>query len=196
MLRTFAAAALAATSLIATLASAQSAAAPDAPARPAREPMTRTAVEQRAAAMFARLDADGDARLTPADRAARDSRRTQDRFARLDTDGNGAISREEFAAGADVRADRQAERGGERREGMGERRPGREMARTGGPRGQRDGAQRIMGGADADGDGAVTQAEFASAMLARFDAADANHNGTIEPGERRPRGRSDRPAGR
>lgn len=192
MLRTFAAAALAATSLITTLAIAQPAATPDAPAQPAREPMTRTAVEQRAAAMFARLDVNGDARLTEADRAARDSRRAEDRFARLDTDGNGSLSREEFAAGADLRADRR----GDRREGMGDHRAARDMARMDGPRGMRGGARQIVARADADRDGAVTQAEFASAMLARFDAADANHNGTIEPGERHARGRPDRPATR
>jgi EF hand len=187
MLRTFAAAMLAATALAATLAVAQP---QDAPAadRPAREPMTRTAVEQRAAAMFARMDADGDARLTPADRAARSGERQDSHFARLDADGNGAISREEFAARADQRA--------ERREGAGEHRPGREHARMGGQRGPRGGAQRIMASADADGDGAVTQAEFASAMLARFDAADSNRNGTIEASERRGRGRPDRPATR
>lgn len=188
MHRTFAAAMLAATSFVATLALAQPQAGPAAE-RPAREPMTRTAVEQRAAAMFARLDTDGDARITPADRAARSGERQDGHFARLDADGNGAISREEFA-------DQRAERRSERREGMGEHRPRREHARMGGQRGPRGGAQRILAGADADSDGAVTQAEFASAMLARFDAADADHNGTIEAGERRARGRPDRPATR
>lgn len=187
MLRTYAAAMLAATSLVATLAVARPQT--DGDTQPQREPMTRTAMEQRAATMFARLDADGDARLTPADRAARTDQRQDSRFARLDADGNGAISREEFAAGADQRAERRSEH----RAGMGERRPGRDHAGMGGPRG---GAQRILARADADGDGAVTQAEFASAMLARFDAADADRDGTIEAGERRARGRPDRPATR
>jgi Ca2+-binding EF-hand superfamily protein len=184
MLRTLAAAMLAATSLVAALAVAQP---QDGPAaeRPAREPMTRTAVEQRAAAMFARLDTDGDARITPADRAARSGERQDGHFSRLDADGNGAISREEFAAGADQRAERRSEH-----------RPRREHARMGGQRGPRGGAQRILAGADSDSDGAVTQAEFASAMLARFDAADTDRNGTIEADERRARGRPDRPATR
>lgn len=190
MLRTYAAAMLAATSLVATLAVARPQS--DGDTQPQREPMTRTAVEQRAATMFARLDADGDARLTPADRAARTDQRQDSRFARLDADGNGAISREEFAAGADHRAERRSEH----RAGMGERRPGRDHARMGGQRGPRGGAQRILARADADGDGAVTQAEFASAMLARFDAADADRDGTIEADERRARGRPDRPATR
>lgn len=194
MLRTFAAAALAATSLVATLVAAQPA------DRPAQEPLTRTAVEQRAAAMFARLDADGDARLTPADRTAREEQRQDDRFARLDTDGNGALSREEFAAGAEHRNERMGERragpGAEGRDQAGEHRPRGGMARMDGPRGMRGGPRQMMARADTDGDGAVTQAEFTGAMLARFDAADADRNGTISPEERRAHRRPDRPATR
>ena len=38
--------------------------------------------------------------------------------------------------------------------------------------------------ADADSDGSITQAEFASAALARFDRVDANKDGTISAEER------------
>jgi hypothetical protein len=41
--------------------------------------------------------------------------------------------------------------------------------------------------ADADKDGTVTQAEFTTAALARFDRADANGDGTISGEERRTR---------
>lgn len=197
MFRTLAAAVLAATPLVATLAMAQPQAAP-APAASPREPMTRAMVEQHAAAMFARLDANGDARLTPADRAARTGERRDARFAQLDSDGDGAISRAEFAAAADQRAEQRAEQHGGRRGEAGQGRPHRAMAGMAGPRGPRGGARQILARADADGDGdgAVTQAELASAMLARFDAADADRDGTIAAGERRPRGRPHRPATR
>jgi hypothetical protein len=49
-------------------------------------------------------------------------------------------------------------------------------------RGGRDGGARA---ADTNNDGTVTQAEFASAALARFDRADANKDGTISGDERR-----------
>lgn len=188
MRRTFAAAAIAATSLAATLVVAQPAQRP-APEQMAREPMTRTAVEQRAATMFARLDADGDGRLAAADREQHAAQRTADRFARLDTNSDGSISRDEFAAASEQRAGRWAERGSE----AGDQSPRRAHARMGGMRG---GPRQIMARADADRDGTVTQAEFTSAMLARFDAADANRDGTISPEERRARGRHDRPATR
>ena len=176
MRRTFATVVLAAGTLAATLVVAQPTT--ETTQRPAREPLTRAMAEERAAAMFARLDADGDARLTEADRVARSAARQDQRFARLDTDGNGAISRAEFDAHAGERA--------ERRETAGDRRPGRDRA---GMRGMRGGAGQFMTRADADNDGVVTQAEFTSAALARFDAAEADRSGTIEPGERRTRSR-------
>ncbi|MXO70854.1 EF-hand domain-containing protein [Alteraurantiacibacter buctensis] len=180
MRRTFATVALAAGTLAATLVVAQPTT--ETAQRPVREPMTRAMAEERAAALFSRLDADGDARLTEADRAARSADRQDQRFARLDTDGNGAISRAEFDAHVGERAGQRAER----RETAGERRHGRDRA---GMRGMRGEARQIMARADADGDGVMTQAEFTSAALARFDAADTDRSGTIEPGERRARGR-------
>ena len=47
------------------------------------------------------------------------------------------------------------------------------------------GGRAALAAADADGNGAITQAEFTTAMLARFDAADADHNGTVTREERR-----------
>ena len=63
--------------------------------------------------------------------------------------------------------------------------------------GRRGGGMRgmMMARADADGDGTVSQAEFTSAALARFDSADANNDGTVTAEERREQ-RSERRAHR
>jgi hypothetical protein len=42
----------------------------------------------------------------------------------------------------------------------------------------------MMGKADTDGDKAISQAEFQTAALARFDAADANKDGQVTAEER------------
>lgn len=147
---------------------------------------TRAAVEQRASEVFARLDANGDGRLDRADRDARrqerlarrdansDGQLTQaDRaarrqalFARIDADGNGAISVAEFSAQRDQRGELRAERRG---------RTGLRAARRGAGIGR---------AADTNRDGTVTQAEFASAALARFDRVDVDKDGTISDNER------------
>ena len=151
--------------------------------------MTRDVAEQRAAQMFARLDANADGELSSADRDAR----ANARFDAADTNSDGMISREEFAAIREMRGERRekrraarAERGAERGAQAGER-----LARREGRRGMRC-ARAILGQADADSNGTVTQAEFTSAMLARFDAADANNDGTVTREERR----AARPEGR
>ena len=43
----------------------------------------------------------------------------------------------------------------------------------------------MMAQADADNDGAISQAEFTSYALTRFDSADANNDGTVTAEERR-----------
>ena len=133
------------------------------------EPMTRSAVEQRAGAAFARLDANGDGKLDSADRAARQKAR----FDRLDADSDGGISYAEFTAAHETRHGRHAGNGEATHRG----RDGHRM----GQRGMMRGMARM---ADADEDGAVTQAEFQSAALARFDRVDANRDGTISAEER------------
>lgn len=136
-------------------------------------PTTRAEVEQRSAEMFARMDANDDGKLDQTDRAARRAERGADgearskaAFDRLDADKSGAISFEEFAA---LREQRQ-ELGRERRRG-----PGRHGS---GP--ARFGARNT----DTNRDGTVTQAEFASAALARFDRVDVDKDGTISADER------------
>lgn len=140
---------------------------PEAPAKPRAEqrgPATRADAEQRSARTFARMDANGDGVLDAADREA--ARRQA--FDSVDTDRDGSISFAEFDARRGDRQAARAERG---------TRDARGFGRRGGP-----GMARI---ADADGDGSVTQVEFTTAALARFDRADADKDGTISLEERR-----------
>jgi Ca2+-binding EF-hand superfamily protein len=129
---------------------------------------TRAEAEQRTAEMFGRMDANDDGVLNQADREA--ARR--EAFDAIDADKNGAISFAEFDARRDGRREERADRRG----------PGgpEGMGRRGGRRGP--GMERA---ADTDNDGTVTQAEFTTAALARFDRADANSDGTISTDERR-----------
>ena len=132
-----------------------------------RAEVTRAQAQERAARMFARLDANRDGRIDQADRAARQ----QARFDRLDADGDGAISRAEFAASRKGRAHARAERGGKRQ------RPA--MRARGGRIGQ------LARRADANRDGAISEAEFTAGALALFDRADADRDGTVTAAERR-----------
>ena len=135
-------------------------------------PTTRADLVQKTAERFARMDANGDGRLDATDREARKA----ERFVRADTDGDGALSQAEIEAAKEARKSARAERRGAR--GDGER-----MERRGGKRGQR--GMAMMQRADTDGDGAISQAEFQAAALARFDRADADGNGTVTAEERK-----------
>jgi Ca2+-binding EF-hand superfamily protein len=131
---------------------------------------TRAQAEAKAAERFARMDANGDGTL---DKADREARRAQ-MFDKIDANHDGAISREEFAA---------------------THRGSREGAQDGAHRGVRDGHRAMRGhrggglfmtkAADANGDGAIGQAEFTAGALKMFDAADANRNGTVTQAERK-----------
>ncbi|PZQ22364.1 MAG: hypothetical protein DI569_08650 [Sphingopyxis macrogoltabida] len=154
--------------------------------------LTRTDAQTRATEMFARLDANKDGKVDQADRAARHAERQAKMFERLDTDKNGSISKAEWDQhGADRQAKR-AERG-EKRAQRAEAGEGKRHAMRGGDGkrgGHRMGGHR-MGGpggwmkADANGDKAITQAEFVAASLARFDSMDANKDGQVTPEERK-----------
>ena len=154
----------AATALVGTAAGAQQ--------RERGADMTRDAVAERAAAMFARIDANSDGRIDAADREARQDAR----FERLDTDNNGTISKAEFDAMHEAHKDRR----GDRTAATGENRRGHAMRGRGG----RGGGMHMFRGADTDNDSAISQAEFTAAMLARFDAADADNDGTVTRAER------------
>jgi len=134
---------------------------------------TRAEVQARAGRMFERLNANRDGRIDAADRAVRQASRMEARFDRLDADDNGSISRAEFTQRAALRRDGD-------RAGMGERRmrrPG--MARHGMRRGMMAGRM-----ADGDRDGSITQAEFMTATLQRFERMDANRDGQVTRDER------------
>lgn len=143
--------------------------------------LSRAEAQASATQRFALLDANKDGKLDQADGEAR----RVALFDRLDTDRSGQLSRAEFAArpafaaGADgaAKTDRDS-------------RPGRHWGGRG--RGHRGGHP---GFADADKDGAVSQAEFTQAALRRFDASDANKDGNVTKEERqahRQHGRGDK----
>lgn len=136
--------------------------------------MTRAQVEAKAAERFAKMDANGDGVLNPADRAAMRAKM----FDRIDADKNGSISRAEFEAMHAKRAERaRSGKRGDRAAMAGHRMGGHKMGARGG--------RGMMGKmADANSDGAISRAEFTAAALKRFDAADADRNGTVTQAER------------
>ena len=134
--------------------------------------VTLAQMQQRSAEMFAKLDADGDGRVTTAEMAAQRQDRRDARFARVDANGDGALSKAEIEAARDQRQAKRAENGkGER---MGKRGGGKRGAMM------RGGLQRL----DANGDGTVTLAEFQAPQVERFRRADANGDGTVTQAER------------
>jgi len=137
--------------------------------------LTRAEAQAKAQEMFSRMDVNKDGKLDQADRAARRAAV----FDRMDTDHNGQISRAEFdAMGPGARGPRGPEAGGP----DGDRGPGKHGW---GHRGGHRGGGMMMGRmADANKDGAITQAEFTQAALQRFDQMDANHDGTVTKEER------------
>ncbi len=162
----------------------------------ATQPQTRAAVEANLRARLTALDTDRDGSVSPDEmRAARseatapgpDGKRGGDQFAEIDTDHNGSISRAEFDAHhamhhgmAGMRHD------GPPMEGRadGGPPPGDRMAGDGMRDGMRGGRGAMMGMRGARGDQPVVIADAVKRALARFDAADANHDGTLTPEER------------
>lgn len=134
--------------------------------------------QNHAAARFARIDTDNDGELSQAElTAAREARwkhrgerrariaerhqgKAAERFAAADTDGNGALSRDEIQAAREARQGR----------GTHERRRHRAMA--------------MLRRADSNGDKAISQAEFTTALAARFAKADTDADGVVTQEER------------
>lgn len=140
--------------------------------------VTRAEAQTQAAERFARRDVNKDGKIDAADRqAVREARKTR-MFERLDTDKDGQITKAEFFA----------ERAPGKRVASGE--PGNDGMRHGrrghGRHGRGGHGGMMMGAkmADADKNGAITQAEFAAAALQRFDALDANKDGQVTKEER------------
>jgi Ca2+-binding EF-hand superfamily protein len=129
--------------------------------QPAARTATKAEMAERRHAMFAKLDRNGDGKITKdeADQAKADMReRKLDRmFARLDANKDGQISRTEAE---------------------------QVMDRRGEGAGARMGRHDLLARLDKDGDGAITQAEFDAAGDARFARLDRNGDGVISPDER------------
>jgi hypothetical protein len=150
--------------------------------------LTRAEAQANATQMFAKMDANKDGKLDAADRAAKHAEMQAKMFASLDADGNGSISKAEWDQHSADRVAKRAERG-EKRADVGAAGEGKRDGMRGhhgkrGGHGMRGGHGGWMK-ADADGDKAITQAEFQTAALARFDAADANKDGQVTPEERK-----------
>ncbi len=142
------------------------------PARPMAAPVTRADMEAKLRARLAAVDANRDGVMTREEmRAAGQAKKAERRakaFERLDANNDGAVSRDEFTnAGAAME-----KRGG----GMRRMKAMRAMRGAGGA-----GAMAAL----ADKDGRIAIDAVVKAALARFDAADANRDGTLTPEERR-----------
>jgi EF-hand domain pair/EF hand len=136
------------------------------------EPVKRTEMETKIKDRFAKADADRDGFITQTEIDAARTKMVAElrdqHFTTLDANKDGAISRAEFDARAQ---DRQARR-----------RPMRDRMAIRGRGGMGGG---MLMRADANSDGKVSLAEALAKPLARFDAADANKDGTLTPEERK-----------
>lgn len=143
------------------------------------EGQSRTQVQEQAGRAFDRMDVNLDGQIDAADREMHQ----RARFDAADADGNGNLGFTEFAAlrpgldGARPGPGMRGERHGDKsdRGGRGEH---------GGRHGMRGfgngfGLLPVISDADANGNDAVTQAEFSKAILGRFDRADANKDGIM-----------------
>lgn len=182
--------------------------------RDAEHTITLAAMQQRGERIFARMDANGDGVIDRADRAARQADRfakmdldgdgevsraemqsarearlerrqerrearrnarqasgKTDRFAMLDLDGSGGLSQEEMATARAQRGDRTSTETAMQ--------PARRAAMRMGK------ARTMLRAADADGNRAVTRAEFDAALMQRFSRLDADNDGTVTAAERK-----------
>ena len=158
--------------------------------RDAEHTITLAAMQQRGERIFARMDANGDGEVSRAEmqsaREARLERRQErrearrnarqasgktDRFAMLDLDGSGGLSQEEMATARAQRGDRTGTETATR--------PARRAAMRMGK------ARTMLRAADADGNRAVTRAEFDAALMQRFSRLDADNDGTVTAAERK-----------
>ncbi|MFC0206191.1 EF-hand domain-containing protein [Novosphingobium soli] len=145
--------------------------------------ITRAEAQASATQMFARLDVNKDGKLDKADHELGRQQMRDKMFAKLDANADGSISKAEFAAEKGPGREPGEGRPGDRMGKDGHRGPGKGFGGRhhgfGGPRGG-----GMMHQADADKDGAISQAEFVAGAMKRFDAQDANHDGQVTKEER------------
>lgn len=169
--------------------------------------ITLEEVKTKSAAQFGRMDTDGNGVIDKADRAER----KDGHFARIDSDGSGEVSQAELLAAHQARSQQREERGARVREAMFTRldtdksggiSPGEFEAmhtmregnggsehggkETGGVRGHAGSGRgmHMLGQADANGDSAITRAEFDAAIAAHFARVDKDGSGEISKEER------------
>lgn len=133
--------------------------------------VTRAEAEAGAAAKFAKIDANNDGAITPADHEARMTEMRTRMFAAIDADKSGQISRDEFM-------------NHKHEGGHGGMHGGKGMGHKMGMRGHGHG-KMMMQNADANSDGSITKAEFTAAALARFQQSDTNGDGQVSTEERK-----------
>lgn len=148
--------------------------------------LTRAEAQASATQMFARMDANKDGKIDATDRAAQRAEMQAKRFATLDANKDGSVSKAEWDQHGADHAAKRAERGAKRAD-AGEARGGKRGDGMRGHHGKRGGHHGGMGGwmkSDTNGDKAISQAEFTTASLARFDRLDANKDGQVTAEER------------
>jgi Ca2+-binding EF-hand superfamily protein len=152
--------------------------------------LTRAEAEAHAKAMFVKLDVNKDGKLDQADRAARHAEKRAQMFDRLDANKDGSISKAEWDQADAARQAKRAEWKAKRGERAGAPGEGGERHAMRGHHGGKRGGHGGHGGpggwmkADANGDKAISQAEFVAGALARFDRMDANKDGKVTVEER------------
>lgn len=149
--------------------------------------LTRAEAETHAKAMFVKLDVNKDGKLDLADRAARHAEKRAQMFDRLDANKDGSISKAEWDQADAARQAKRAEWKAKRGERAGAPGNGAERHAMRGHHGGKRGGHGGPGGwmkADANGDEAISQAEFVTGALARFDRMDANKDGKVTAEER------------
>ncbi len=157
-------------------------------------PTTRAELESKIKQHFATLDANHDGFVTKDEAAAEKAKMAGDmrdrHFKEMDTNADGTISRPEFDA-----AHAKMKPGGGDMAGTAEHdgaKVERDVQETKDAKGNKIKRVRMMmqegdmfARADKNGDGKVSLAEALAGPLARFDAADTNHDGTLSPEERK-----------
>lgn len=152
--------------------------------------LTRAEAEAHAKAMFLKLDVNKDGKFDQADRAARHAEKRAQMFDRLDANKDGSISKAEWDQADAAREAKRAEWKAKRGERAGAPGEGGERHAMRGHHGGKRGGHGGHGGpggwmkADANGDKAISQAEFVAGALVRFDRMDANKDGKVTAEER------------